>query len=62
MVNRSTGSLILVLAAYDFVGALKTKCHYALAAMILAIFPSVICFAFLQRCIVDRVVADAVKG
>ena len=62
MVNSSTGSRTLVLAAYNFVGALNTKWHYALAAMVLAIFPSVICFVFLQRYIVDGVVAGAVKG
>ena len=62
MVNSSTGSRTLVLAAYNFVGALTTKWHYALAAMVLAIFPSVICFVFLQRYIVDGVVAGAVKG
>ncbi|MBQ9008443.1 MAG: carbohydrate ABC transporter permease [Clostridia bacterium] len=62
MVNSSTASRTLVLAAYNFVGALNTKWHYALAAMVLAIFPSVICFVLLQQYIVDGVVAGAVKG
>ena len=62
MVNSSANSRTLVLAAYNFVGALNTKWHYALAAMVLAIFPSVVCFVFLQRYIVDGVVAGAVKG
>jgi raffinose/stachyose/melibiose transport system permease protein len=44
------------------VGSLNTKWHYALAAMVLAILPSVIVFIFLQRYIVDGVVAGAVKG
>ena len=62
MVNSSPASKTLVLAAYNFVGSLNTKWHYALAAMVLAILPSVIVFVFLQRYIVDGVVAGAVKG
>jgi raffinose/stachyose/melibiose transport system permease protein len=62
MVNSSPSSKTLVLAAYNFVGSLNTKWHYALAAMVLAVLPSVIVFVFLQRYIVDGVVAGAVKG
>lgn len=62
MVNSSPNSKTLVLAAYNFVGSLNTKWHYALAAMVMAIFPSVICFVFLQRYIVDGVVAGSIKG
>jgi len=62
MVNSSPSSKTLVLAAYNFVGSLNTKWHYALAAMVLAILPSVIVFVFLQRYIVDGVVAGAIKG
>ena len=62
MVNSSPASKTLVLAAYNFVGSLNTKWHYALAAMVLAILPSVIVFVFLQRYIVDGVVAGAIKG
>ena len=62
MVNSSPASKTLVLAAYNFVGSLNTKWHYALAAMVLAILPSVIVFVFLQRYIVDDVVAGAIKG
>jgi len=62
MVNSTPASKTLVLAAYNFVGSLNTKWHYALAAMVLAILPSVIVFIFLQRYIVDGVVAGAVKG
>lgn len=62
MVNSSPGSKTLVLAAYNYVGALNTKWHYALAAMVLAVLPSVICFIFLQKYIVDGVVAGAIKG
>ena len=62
MVNSSPSSKTLVLAAYNFVGSLNTKWHYALAAMVLAILPSVIVFVFLQRYIVGGVVAGAIKG
>ena len=62
MVNSLPSSKTLVLAAYNFVGSLNTKWHYALAAMVLAILPSVIVFVFLQRYIVDGVVAGAIKG
>lgn len=62
MVNGSPDTKTLVLAAYNFVGQLNTKWHYALAAMTLAILPSVICFVLLQRYIVDGVVAGSVKG
>ena len=62
MVNSSPASKTLVLAAYNFVGSLNTKWHYALAAMVLAVLPSVIVFVFLQRYIVDGVVAGAIKG
>ena len=62
MVNSSPSSKTLVLAAYNFVGSLNTKWHFALAAMVLAILPSVIVFVFLQRYIVDGVVAGAIKG
>ena len=62
MVNSSPSSKTLVLAAYNFVGSLNTKWHYALAAMVLAILPSVVVFVFLQRYIVDGVVAGAIKG
>jgi len=62
MVNSSPASKTLVLAAYNFVGSLNTKWHYALAAMVLAILPSVVVFVFLQRYIVDGVVAGAIKG
>ena len=62
MVNSSPSSKTLVLAAYNFVGSLNTKWHYALAAMVLAVLPSVIVFILLQRYIVEGVVAGAVKG
>ena len=62
MVNGTPVTRTLVLAAYNFVGQLNTKWHYALAAMVLAILPSVIFFIFLQRYIIEGVVAGSIKG
>ena len=62
MVNSSNETKTLVLAAYTFVGQMNTKWHYAMAAMVLAVTPSIIIFIFLQKYIVDGVVAGAVKG
>ena len=62
MVNGSPKTKTLVLAAYNFVGQLNTKWHYALAAMVTAVLPSVLFFIFLQKYIVEGVVAGSVKG
>lgn len=62
MVNSSNKTKTLVLAAYTFVGQFNTQWHYAMAAMGLAIIPSIIFFIFLQKYIVEGVVAGAVKG
>lgn len=62
MVNSSTDTKTLVLSAYIFVGQFNTQWHYAMTAMVLAILPSVVVFIFLQKYIVDGVVAGAVKG
>lgn len=62
MVNGSPKTRTLVLAAYNFVGQLNTKWHYALAAMVLALIPSVIVFIFLQKYIVEGIVAGSIKG
>ncbi len=62
MVNGSNDTKTLVLSAYSFVGQFNTQWHYAMAAMVLAILPSVIIFVFLQKYIVEGVVAGAVKG
>lgn len=62
MVNSSNETKTLVLAAYTFVGQMNTKWNYALTAMVLAVVPSIIVFIFLQKYIVDGVVAGAVKG
>lgn len=62
MVNSSLKTKTLVLAAYTFVGQFNTQWHYAMTAMVLAVVPSIIFFIFLQKYIVDGVVAGAVKG
>ncbi len=62
MVNSSNKTKTLVLAAYTFVGQMNTKWQYAMTAMVLTVLPSIIIFIFLQKYIVDGVVAGAVKG
>ncbi|MGB8453210.1 MAG: carbohydrate ABC transporter permease [Anaerocolumna sp.] len=62
MVNSSPKTKTLVLSAYNFVGQYNTQWHYAMTAMVLAVVPSVLFFIFLQKYIVDGVVAGAVKG
>ncbi len=62
MVNSSNKTKTLVLAAYTFVGQMNTKWQYAMTAMVLTVLPSIIIFVFLQKYIVDGVVAGAVKG
>lgn len=62
MVNSNKNTKTLVLAAYTFVGSMNTKWHYAMTGMVLAVVPSIIVFIFLQKYIVDGVVAGAVKG
>ena len=62
MVNSSNETKTLVLASYTFVGQMNTKWQYAMASMSLTVLPSIIVFIFLQRYIVEGVVAGAVKG
>ncbi|MCP1110297.1 carbohydrate ABC transporter permease [Ohessyouella blattaphilus] len=62
MVNSSNETKTLVLSAYTFVGQFNTQWHYAMTAMVLAVLPSIVIFIFLQKYIVDGVVAGAVKG
>ncbi|MFV0466702.1 MAG: carbohydrate ABC transporter permease [Lachnospiraceae bacterium] len=62
MVNSSINTKTLILAAYSFIGQFNTQWHYAMAAMILAVLPSILLFIFLQKYIVEGVVAGAVKG
>ena len=62
MVNSSNKIKTLVLASYTFVGQMNTKWQYAMTAMVLTVLPSIIVFIFLQKYIVEGVVAGAVKG
>ncbi len=62
MVNSSAKTQTLVLSAYTFVGQFNTQWHYAMTAMVLAVLPSILFFIFLQKYIVEGVVAGAVKG
>ena len=62
MVNATNKTKTLVLAAYSFVGQMNTQWQYAMAAMVLAVLPSIVIFIFLQKYIVEGVVAGAVKG
>lgn len=62
MVNASNETKTLVLAAYTFIGQMNTQWQYAMTAMVLAVFPSIIVFILLQKYIVEGVVAGAVKG
>lgn len=62
MVNASNDTKTLVLAAYTFVGQFNTQWHYAMTSMVLAVVPSILFFIFLQKYIVEGVVAGAVKG
>ena len=62
MVNSSNKTKTLVLASYTFIGQMNTKWQYAMTAMVLTVLPSIIVFIFLQKYIVEGVVAGAVKG
>lgn len=62
MVNASNATKTLVLSAYTFVGQFNTQWHYAMTSMVLAVVPSILFFIFLQKYIVEGVVAGAVKG
>ncbi|MEA4890613.1 MAG: carbohydrate ABC transporter permease [Clostridiaceae bacterium] len=62
MVNSSKSTQTLTLAAYGFVGQYNTDWQYAMAAMVMAVLPSVLFFIIMQKDIVKGVVAGAVKG
>jgi raffinose/stachyose/melibiose transport system permease protein len=62
MVNGSPSTKTLTLAAYTFVGQYNTDWQYTMTAMVMAVFPSILVFIFLQRHIVKGVTAGAVKG
>lgn len=62
MVNGSAETKTLTLAAYTFVGQYNTDWQYTMTAMVMAVFPSIVAFIFLQKHIVKGVTAGAVKG
>lgn len=62
MVNADNSTRTLTLAAYTFIGTYVTDWQYSMAAMVLAVLPSVIFFIFMQKNIVKGIVAGAVKG
>lgn len=62
MVNSRPETKTLTLAAYSFVGQYSTNWNYAMAAMVLAVSPSIIFFLLMQKHIIKGVVDGAVKG
>ena len=62
MVNADNSTRTLTLAAYTFIGTYVTDWQYSMAAMVLAVFPSVLFFIFMQKNIVKGIVSGAVKG
>ncbi|GGI46373.1 sugar ABC transporter permease [Paenibacillus marchantiophytorum] len=62
MVNGSSSTKTLTLAAYTFVGQYTTDWQYTMTAMVMAVFPSVVVFILMQKQIVKGVTAGAVKG
>lgn len=62
LVNGSPDTKTLTLAAYTFVGQYTSDWQYAMTAMVMAVLPSIVVFMFLQKYIVEGVVAGAVKG
>lgn len=62
MVNNSRKSKTLTLAATAFIGEYSTDWQYAMAAVVLAVAPSIIFFLTMQKHIIKGVVAGAVKG
>lgn len=62
MVNADNNTRTLTLAAYTFIGTYVTDWQYSMAAMVLAVLPSVLFFIAMQKNIVKGIVAGAVKG
>lgn len=62
MVNSDNSTRTLTLAAYTFLGTYVTDWQYSMSALILAVFPSIIFFIFMQKNIVKGITAGAVKG
>ena len=62
MVNSDNSTRTLTLAAYTFLGTYVTDWQYSMSALVLAVFPSIIFFIFMQKNIVKGITAGAVKG
>lgn len=62
MVNGDNSTRTLTIAAYTFIGTFVTDWQYSMAAMVLAVFPSIIFFILMQKSIVKGIVSGAVKG
>lgn len=62
MVNSDNSTRTLTLSAFTFVGTYETDWQYSMAALVLAVFPSIVFFIIMQKNIVKGVVAGAVKG
>lgn len=62
MVNSHKSTRTLTLAVYSYFGQYVSNYGYAIAALVIAVAPSVIFFLLLQKWIVNGVVAGAVKG
>ncbi len=62
MVNGSTETKTLTLAAYTFVGQYNTDWQYTMTALMMAVLPSIAMFILLQKHIVKGVTAGAIKG
>jgi raffinose/stachyose/melibiose transport system permease protein len=62
MVNSNKSTRTLTLAVYSYFGQYVSNYGYAIAALVIAVAPSILFFLVLQRWIVKGVVAGAVKG
>ena len=62
MVNSSSQTRTLTLAVYSYFGQYVSNYGFAIAALVIAVLPSIAFFLALQRHIVKGVTAGAVKG
>lgn len=62
MVNGSNSTRTLTLAAYTFVGQYTTDWQYTMAAVTMAVFPSIVFFILMQKNIIKGVTEGAIKG
>lgn len=62
MVNSVRETRTLTLAVYAYFGQYVSNYGYAIAALVIAVLPSVVFFLLLQRHVVKGVTAGAVKG